>query len=275
METSASPSAAPQEVTGSTMLCAILADPIHHVRTPQAFNNLMRQWRKDAVLVPMHVAPEHLETVMNGLRQTGNLAGFLVTVPHKSTALELCDDASARARAVGAVNVVRREADGRLVGEILDGIGFVEGLRQNGLEPRGMRVFIAGAGGAASAIAFGLAQAGIASLGIWNRTQSKSEQLRERLHRFYPDLSIGIATDDPADAELVVNATSLGLHDGDRTPLNVERLRSQQAVAEIIMNPVMTPLLLAAEARGCRICLGAPMLDCQLTMMAEFMGISP
>ena len=121
MELSVSSSATCREITGSTTLCAILADPIHHVRTPQAFNALMDQWNKDTVLVPMLVGQEHLEAVINGLRQTGNLAGFLVTVPHKSAVLELCDDATTRAYAVGAVNVVRREADGRLVGEPVGG----------------------------------------------------------------------------------------------------------------------------------------------------------
>ena len=82
----------------------------------------MRQWNKDALLVPMHVVPDKLDTVINGLRHAENLAGFAVTVPHKSAVLGLCDEASARAHAVGALNVVRREADGRLVGEIFDGV---------------------------------------------------------------------------------------------------------------------------------------------------------
>lgn len=267
-------SQAPFEVTGSTTLCAILADPIHHLRTPQAFNALMRQRGKDVLLVPVHVVPEQLRTVVDGLRHVRNLAGFLVTVPHKSGAFELCDIVSARASAVGAVNVVRREADGRLVGEILDGVGFVAGLRLNGIEPHGLRVFMAGAGGAASAIAVGLAETGIASLQIWNRTRSRSEELRERLLRLYPELLVEIATDNPKGAELVVNATSLGLRDGDPLPLDTERLRAHQIVAEIIMKPAMTPLLLAAQARGCRICPGAPMLDCQLASMAEFLAIS-
>lgn len=274
MGLSVSSSSTSAQITGSTTLCAILAHPIHHVRLPQTFNALMRRWNKDVLLVPVHVVPDQLTKVINGLRETQNLAGFAVTVPHKSAVLGLCDEASARAHAVGAVNVVRREAGGRLVGEILDGVGFVEGLRQNGIEPRGMSVFLAGAGGAANAIAFGLAETGIASLAIWNRTRSKSEDLRERLLRSNPELPITIATNNPAGAELVVNATSLGLRDGDPPPLDIERLQAHQVVAEIIMKPVMTPLLLAAEARGCRICLGAPMLDCQLTLMAEFMGIS-
>jgi len=262
-----------RDITGSTMLCAIVGHPIRHIRLPQTFNALMRQWDKDAVLVPIHVVPDALATVISGLRRTENLAGFAVTVPHKSAALQLCDEASDRAHAVGAVNVVRREADGRLVGDILDGIGFVEGLRRNGVEPSGMSVFIAGAGGAANAIAFGLAEAGIGSLAIWNRTGAKSADLRERLLRLHPELPIRIATADPAGAQLVVNATSLGLRDDDPLPLDVERLQADQVVAEIIMKPVMTPLLLAADARGCRICLGAPMLDCQLTLMAEYMGM--
>jgi shikimate dehydrogenase len=275
MEPSITSSATSWEISGSTMLCAIVADPIHHVQTPQVFNALMRQWDKDALLVPMHVVPNGLNEVIHGLRKVENLAGFVVTVPHKSTVLEYCDEASARARAVGAVNVVRRMADGRLEGDILDGIGFVDGLRQSGVDPRGMGVFMAGAGGAANAIAFGLAEAGIASLGIWNRTRSKSEDLRDRLLCLYPDLPIRIATNDPVGAELVVNATSLGLREGDLLPLDVGKLKADQVVAEVIMNPKMTPLLLSAESRGCRICLGAPMLDCQLILMAEFMGINP
>jgi shikimate dehydrogenase len=260
-------------ITGSTTLCAILAHPIRHVRLPQTFNALMRAWNKDVVLMPVHVVPDQLTKVIDGLRQTENLSGFAVTVPHKSAVLGLCDEASARAHAVGAVNVVRREAGGRLVGDILDGVGFVEGLRRSGIEPRGMRVFMAGAGGAANAIAFGLAEAGIVSLAISNRTSSRSEDLRERLLRSYPDLPVRLAARDPAGADLVVNATSLGLRDGDPPPFDLDRLETRQVVAEIIMTPVMTPLLLAAEARGCRICLGAPMLDCQLTRMAQFIGI--
>lgn len=263
-----------EQITGSTTLCAILADPIYHVRLPQAFNALMRQWEKDVLLVPVHVVPDNLGAVVNGLRRTENLAGCAVTVPHKTTVLGLCDELSIRAQAIGAVNVVRREADGRLAGDNLDGIGFVEGLRQSGIEPSGMHAFVAGAGGAANAIAFGLAEAGIGSLAIWNRTRSKSEDLRERLLRLYPELSIEVAGNDPTGAELVVNATSLGLRDGDPLPLDVEKLQPSQIVAEIIMKPILTPLLVAAESRGCRICLGAPMLDAQLALMADFMGIS-
>lgn len=261
-------------ITGSTTLCAILADPIDHVRLPQTFNALMEQWNKDVVLVPVHVGKEQLLAVAHCLRHIRNLAGFAVTVPHKTAILEICDAVSARAQAIGAVNVVRRDANGQLVGDNLDGIGFVSGLRQSGIEPRGLSAFVAGAGGAANAIAFGLAEAGVSSLNIWNRTSSKSEDLRERLGRLYPELPVRIATNDPAGADLVVNATSLGMRDDDPLPLDTEKLRAGQIVAEIIMKPVMTPLLRAAEARGCSICLGGPMLDCQLTLMAEFMGIT-
>ena len=273
MSPSASGSGTASPVTGATTLCAILADPVHHVRTPQAFNALMERWNKDVVLVPVHVAPDQLRTVVDGLRHVRNLAGFVVTVPHKSAALELCDVVRARASAVGAVNVVRREADGRLIGETLDGLGFIAGLRHSGIEPRGLHALMAGAGGAASAIAFGLAEAGIASLKICNRTRSRSEELCDRLLRSYPQLVVSVATSDPAGAGLVVNATSLGLREADPPPFDFERLQPRHIVADIIMKPAMTPLLLAAQARGCRICLGAPMLDCQLAPMAEFMKI--
>ncbi len=120
MDSTISSSPAYAHISGSTTLCAILADPIHHVRLPHTFNTLMGQWNKDVLLVPIHVGAGELPRVIDGLRHTKNMAGFAVTVPHKTAALGLCDEVSARAQAVGAINVVRREASGRLVGDILD-----------------------------------------------------------------------------------------------------------------------------------------------------------
>ncbi len=93
----------------------------------------------DGVLVPLHVKAEGLATVVEGLKRMENLGGVIVTVPHKTAIAALCDDLSANARRIGAVNAVRREADGRLVGEMLDGAGFVRGLKVNGIDPAGLR----------------------------------------------------------------------------------------------------------------------------------------
>jgi shikimate dehydrogenase len=262
-------------ITGRTRLCAILADPVHQVRTPETFNRLMGEWGVDAVMAPMHVPAPDLTTAVAALRGFRNLAGFIATVPHKMAVVALCDEVSPAARAAGAVNTVRREADGRLVGEILDGVGFVRGLQAAGVEIAGRRVFLAGAGGAGSAIAFALAQAGAAELGVYNRTASKAAELRDRLRPHFPATPVTLVGPDPAGFGVVVNSTSLGLSPDDPLPFEAERLTAAQTVAEVIMKPAMTPLLTLAAARGCRICLGDAMLDHQLALMAEFMGLKP
>merc|ERR1711960_7577 len=115
-----------------------------------------------------------------------NFGGFIATVPHKSAMLELCDRIEGDGARIGAVNCVRRDPDGRMIGAMLDGIGFVEGVRRAGIAPEGQRVLLAGAGGAASAIAFALAEAGVAALTILNRTASKADDLAQRVSAAYP-----------------------------------------------------------------------------------------
>lgn len=259
------------EITGHTRLLAIVADPIHHVKTPQRINALLRAQGIDAVMVPVHVGPDRLATVLQALRHIGNFDGCVVTVPHKTEALQLCDEVSDAARLIGAVNVVHRLPDGRLRGGMLDGIAFVDGLRGAGIEVAGMSAYLAGAGGAACAIAFALAEGGVRRLTVANRSVDKARALVERLRSVHPGLEIAIGSADPSGHDLVVNATSLGLRAGDPLPLDVSRLVPRQTVAEIIMDPAETALLAEARARGCRVHEGAPMLASQIPHMAAFM----
>lgn len=262
------------KITGHTQVFAILADPIEHVKTPQGINHLLDINRLDGVMVPLHVTPEGLPDIVQGLRQIKNLGGFVVTVPHKTAMLRLCDELTPAASMIGAVNVVRRSCDGRLTGGMLDGEGFATGLYKAGIELKGKSVYLAGAGGAARAIAFALANANVAQLTISNRTSSKAAALIGCIASHFPGLSMTVGTDDPSGHDLIVNGTSLGLRPNDALPLNVSQLTSRQIVAEIIMQPAKTPLLLAASQKGCQIHFGAPMLACQIELMAAFMGAS-
>lgn len=262
----------PFEITGRTRLFGIVAEPINHVKTPQAINSRMWAQGFDGVLVPFHVAPDGLADFMAGLRHLRNFGGFIATVPHKSAMVALCDEVDAHSRLIGAVNCIRRDPDGRLIGTMLDGRGFVQGLRAAAIDPRGMRAYLAGAGGAAAAIAFALAEAGVASLTIANRTRARSAALAERLGRLYPKLAVAIAPVPPTGHDLVVNATSLGLRDDDPLPIDARELSAGQIVAEVIMDPERTPLLRAAQAVGCRVHPGYPMLAEQLTLMMAHMG---
>ncbi len=261
------------EITGKTKIYFIVADPIQQVKTPQLINQLLTTRQLDGVMVPTHVSPDALADFVSGLRGIKNLGGVVVTVPHKTAMAHLCDAVTSVAQAVGAVNIVRREADGRLVGDILDGKGFVTGLASKGIAVKGASAYLAGAGGAANAIAFGLVQAAVSRLTIYNRTTAKVQEMIARIKAVYPEAKISVGTQDPSGHDLVVNATSLGMAPTDPLPLDVSCLTADQLVAEIIMKPELTPLLEAAQSKGCRIHYGLPMLQSQIALMAEFMGI--
>lgn len=260
-------------ITGQTRLYAIIADPVHHVQTPQMFNARFAERGIDAVLVPVHARPGRLRGVLEGFRAMENLGGIVVTVPHKAAIVDLLDRIEAEGREAGACNAVRRDPDGTLVGTMFDGEGFVAGLRAHGHEVRGKRVFLAGAGGAGSGIAFGIARHGATHLTIYNRTREKAEDLAARVRAAYPVCAAVAGGPDPAGHDIVVNATSLGMAPGDAAPLDLAGLAPPMLAAEIIMAPETTPFLAAAKARGCAVHYGRPMLAEQLRLIAGFMGI--
>jgi shikimate dehydrogenase len=258
-------------ITGTTRLYAIVADPISQVRTPQVLNQYFETQGHDGVLVPMHVKPDGLADVVNGFRRLQNFGGFIVTVPHKAAVAALCDELGPAARAIGAVNAVRRTEDGRLIGEMFDGYGFVTGLTSQGHDPAGRKVLLLGSGGAAGAIAFALVQANVAQLTIANRTQSKAQAIVERVVAAFPDARVSTGTPNPQGFDIIVNATSLGMKETDPLPIDVSLIEPRQLVAEIIMKPEHTALLQQARKLGCPIHLGRHMLDAQARLMAEFM----
>ena len=257
-------------ITGRTRIWAILADPIAQVKAPEMINAAMAEQGIDGVMVPMHVAPAHLATVLAGLRAMQNCGGMIVTVPHKSAVVALLDGVTETARRVGAANVVRREADGRLIGECVDGIGFVAALREQGVRLEGRSAYLAGAGGAANAIAFALAESGLARLTIANRTRVKAEDLAARLRAVHPHLPVALGTRDPSGHDLCINATALGMLAGDAMPFDPARLEAEQSVCEIIMQPAETPIMAAARDKGCRVYPGLPMLRAQRDLMMRF-----
>ena len=259
------------KITGNTRLFFILADPISQVRTPEVLNEYFVTHDIDAVLVPMQVATEDLEQTVNALKRMKNLGGFIVTVPHKSHVATLCDDLGAAGAAIGSINTIHRTAEGKLLGDMFDGVGFVSGLNTQGHNPKGKRVLLLGAGGAAAAIAYALAQAEVSELVIANRTLEKAQQLAERTQRIFPNVLIRAAKNDPTGFDMVINSTSLGMKEDDELPLDTSLLEPSTLVAEIIMKPPLTPLLKAAQERGCTIHFGRHMLDEQVRLMAEFM----
>ncbi|PLP96444.1 shikimate dehydrogenase family protein [Cupriavidus pauculus] len=258
-------------INGQTRVVVILAYPTHHVRTPGFFNAYMAETGNNAVLVPWQVAPAQLAETVRGLREVENLAGLIVTVPHKQAMARLCDELEGIAADLDVCNVVRRTPDGRLIGAMYDGVGFVEGMRRNQIDPRGKRTLLLGAGGAATAVAAALLDAGVAQLTVVNRTPEKAEDLVALLRARQPGAAVQAAVSAQGVWDLVVNGTSLGLKPDDPLPLDPALLCPDTIVAEVIMQPAETALLTAARARGCPVHRGEHMVTAQIQLLAEFL----
>jgi shikimate dehydrogenase len=261
-------------ITGTTRLYAIIGDPITHVRVPMVFNDYFSRHGIDAACFAVEVKEGKLDEVWRGLAAMANLDGFVVTMPHKAGARRLSDALLGDAAHVGVVNTVRREADGSFTGTLLDGYGFVAGLRAQGHEPRGKRVYLAGAGGAGQALAFALARSGAAAITLHNRSRDKAADLAARLTAAWPGIEIKLGGGDASGHDIAVNATALGMGPEDPLPFSLASVTPATLVAEIVMAMEVTPLLAAAKGRGCPVHPGRHMLEGQLAMMMDFFGLA-
>jgi len=253
---------------GRTRVYGLIGDPVSQVRAAAPMTERLRQAGLNAVLLPLHVPVDALPGVFDSFKRIGNLDGLVITVPHKIAMAGLVDRVSERARLVGAINVARREPDGAWSGDILDGVGFVRGLIDNGFDPKARSAFVVGAGGAGCAITAELALAG-ASVRVFDVSAFRAHTLAERLRRSGYAVTAADAA-DPRGADLVVNATPLGMQPADSLPLDPSLLSPGMLVAEVVMKPPVTAFLRAAEARGCRIQLGEGVMLYQLDAQTAF-----
>ncbi|HEU5018538.1 MAG TPA: shikimate dehydrogenase [Pseudolabrys sp.] len=261
-------------ITGTTRLFAIIGDPVAHVRTPMAFNDYFAARGIDAICVPIHIGRDDLPRGWAGLKSTLNLDGFIVTAPHKAEAAQLCDKLEGDGVYTRVVNTVRREADGTFTGTLLDGRGFIAGMTAHGYPIKGRRFYMAGAGGAGTALAYALAGNGAAAITIHNRTRWKAENLVAGVGKAFPNCDVRLGNADASGHDVAVNATSLGLHPDDPHSFDLGSVGPSALVAEVVMKPEMTPLLIAAKARGHAIHFGTHMLNGQLELMMQFLGQS-
>jgi shikimate dehydrogenase len=265
----------PPAVTGHTRILAVVADPVSQARTPGMANALLesRGLAADWVLVPLHVTADGLAAFIAGIRSIRNFDGAVVSMPHKIAVAALLDELTPAARLAGAVNVVRRNGDGRLTGTLLDGEGFVGGLRAHGHEVRGAHVLMAGAGGAAAAIAFALGQRGAESLCIANRSAARAELLAARVRAACPGFAVTVAPDPARTYDMAINATPLGMREGDPLPFSHGAIERAALVAECVIAPERTRLLDTAAVLGKATHTGVPMLEAQMELMLEFLGV--
>jgi shikimate dehydrogenase len=245
----------------------VLGWPVAHSRSPAMHNAAlaelgMHDWRYQRLPVP----PQLFTQTARALAPCG-FVGANVTVPHKLLALELADDASEAARAIGAANTLTFAADGSIAAENTDAPGLLAALE---IEPRGMRVQVLGAGGSARAAAWALREAGAAEVSIWNRTPARAQALAAEL---------GVrAVSSPEAADLLVNCTSVGMglqpsatHDEALNPLALtfDQVGEYSYVVDLVYRSGSTALLQAAERHGARTLDGLEVLVAQGALSFE------
>jgi shikimate dehydrogenase len=259
-------------IRGPTTLIAHVGYPTEAFKSPMIYNPYFEQAGIDAVVMPMGVKAEDYPAVLPALFRLTNIRGALVTMPHKVTTVGLLDEVTTTVKIAGACNAILRRADGSLLGDMFDGAGFVRGIERKGRPVEGARALVVGSGGVGSAIAASLAASGLAGIGVFDANPAAAEALGARLQAHYPNLQVTVGSKDPAGWDIVVNATPLGMNDGDPLPMDVTRLDPATFVGEVVMKQEMTPFLRAVEAKGCPVQVGTDMLFEQIPAYLEFFG---
>ncbi len=265
-------------ILGTTELVAIVGSPIAQVKSPQNFNDWFARQGRDASMIPIDLAGGSIEPFVDALRAWRNLRGCVVTVPYKQQIAPRLDALSRRAEALACVNVIRREPDGRLVGDIVDGDGFLNAARTHGFAPAGAHALVVGAGGVGSAIAWALCEAGAASVTITDLDAARAARLRALLARQFPASTIEPHFDTLAPFDLVANASPAGMDGYAPLPLaeaTLATLRPATLAADVVTAPEHTRFLEIARRAGCRIQTGAEMALAQFGNLGAFMKVTP
>lgn len=259
-------------ISGKTLLIAHLGYPTESFKAPMIYNPWFESKGIDAVVVPMGVETADYPEFLPALFRLKNIRGALVTMPHKITTCAHMAELSITAQVAGSCNAILKRPDGTLLGDMFDGEGFVRGVARKGMPIAGRCGLVIGSGGVGSAIAASLAAAGLARLGLYDASASASAALADRLRQHYPQLEITIGSNDPSGFDIVVNATPLGMKEGDPLPFDTGRLEPKTFVGEVVMKQEFTPLLRQAKEKGCRIQVGTDMLFEQIPAYLEFFG---
>lgn len=264
----------PRIVNGATQLLGIVGDPIRQVRAPEVWSALFRQNSVNAVCIPMQVSAADLRPFLASMRTVLNLKGMIVTIPHKPAAREIANEVTKRASEVGAVNVLRPRPEGGWLGDIVDGVGFVKALLSAGQRIRGRRAIVVGSGGVGSAIAFAVAEAGAECIAVSDIAADRAAALARRIQAASGVKSfVSAARADGFD--LVVNASPMGMREGDPLPLDCTGLSAGAIAADVVVQPEITPFLAIARDVGCYVQPGTRMMDHQVAAMAEFLDWGP
>jgi shikimate dehydrogenase len=242
-------------IDSHTVLYGVFGDPIRHSRSPIMLNRAFQETGVNGVYAAFHVKPEALGDAVRGIKALG-YRGVNVTIPHKVDVMNYLDEIDEGARIVGAVNTIVND-NGKLKGFNTDGIGYVRSLKEEtGIELKGKRVLVLGAGGAARGVAYALAKEGASCIYIANRTKERAVELAATIGAFTETVGLGLdeLSNFVDQVAFVLNTTSAGMHPHvDELPMALDLIRPHHLVSDLIYNPRITRFLREAEAIGARI----------------------
>ncbi|MEY4978931.1 MAG: hypothetical protein RLZZ352_1201 [Pseudomonadota bacterium] len=260
-------------INGNTELIAHIGFPTHTFKSPMIYNPYFEKVGVNTIVVPMGCQVDDYPAFLKAVFSLTNIRGALITMPHKVTTVDLMDSVTPSVKVAGACNAVKRLPNGQLLGDMFDGEGFVRGVRRKGLTLSGASALVVGTGGVGCAIAASLAAAGVTNMALYDVQSESAQALADRLHTHYAEISVQTGSNDPSGFDLVVNATPMGMNDGDPLPIDCNRLASSTFVGEVVMKSEITGFLKAAQARGCRIQVGTDMLFEQIPAYLEFFDL--
>jgi shikimate dehydrogenase len=258
--------------TGTTTFYTMIGTPIIQVKSPLFYNRHFAEHGIDAVMVAMDVPTDQVKDHFKHMRSISNFGGCIATIPHKQAVVECIDEISRRAQDLLSVNVVRVE-NGRLIGDMVDGLGFMVAVKTHGLSMGGKRAAIIGGGGAGAAIAQAIAESGAHEIVIKEVRTERHGFLERLLRNTNPEMKISFELTSLEGFDLAVNATPVGMNDDPNVPFPTGTLSSSTLVADVVTNPKVTPWLAAALKKGCEVQYGAEMAYGQFGLMGRHMGL--
>ena len=245
-------------------MCGVIGDPIEHTLSPIMQNAAFEALEIDYAFLAFKVKATEVENAIRGTRAL-NIHGLNVTMPHKNAAIKYLDEIDPTAKAVASVNTILNK-DGKLFGFNTDGVGALNALENNGVKPKGKKILLIGAGGAAKAIAYTLSQEAD-ELVILSRNTSPTTELANLLKQKFNkkisavELSPKLMKEHLANANVLINATSVGMNpNANQTLVAPELLKPDLAVMDIVYNPLETKLAKDAKLAGAKVVSGVEML---------------
>lgn len=252
-------------ITGKTIQLGVIGNPVEHSISPQLHNTMAEKMGLDYTYSAFRVKEGEVGKALDGMRALG-IRGFNVTIPHKITAHDLCDEVDPFAKKMGACNTLVN-TDGVIKGYNTDGPGFIRALNYKGVEVKGKNVAVLGAGGAAQGVCMALADSGAKKITVVNRTYEKAESLAKRINRHYPD--VAVAEREYKDVDILVNTTSVGMNSSLSPVEDFNGLNKDAVVCDIVYCPRETAFLKKASEKGFKTVGGIGMLINQAVIAFE------